>query len=160
MGATMKVEGMEEISRMLTEVGERAGEVASKALYAGAGVMADAYAAAASGITAEKFHYAFSGSKRGTSFEEKAALVGKAGIAKFQKNGAEVLTSVGTTGKLGYVEIHGKKIAVRLLANAINKGTEFRIPSRVWRGAVEKAKGAASDAIVAKAQELFDQITK
>lgn len=160
MAMTMNVSGMEEISRMLTEAGERAEEVASKALYAGAGVMADAYAAAASGITAEKFHYVFSGEKRGTSFEEKAALVGKSGIAKFEKNGSEVLTSVGPGGKLGYVEINGRKIAVRLLANAINKGTEFRIPSHVWRGAVSKAKGAASDAIMAKAQELLEQIAK
>lgn len=160
MPMTMHVDGLEDLSRMLTDVGEKAGDVAAKALYEGAGVMADAYAEAVNGMTAEKFRYAFDGRKRLASFEEKAALVGKSGIAKFEKNGSEVLTSVGASGKMGYVEIAGRRIAVRLIANAINKGTEFRVADRVFRGAVSNAKGAATAAIIGKAEQLFNELMK
>ena len=160
MSMTMQIQGMEDLSRMLTDVGEKAGDVAAKALYDGAGVMADAYAEAVNGMTAEEFRYAFSGKKRRVSLEEKAALVGKSGIAKFEKNGSEVLTSVGAAGKMGYVEIAGHRIAVRLIANAANKGTEFRVRDPVFSRAVSKAKQAASAAIVSKAEKLIDEMTK
>ena len=160
MAITMQVSGLEEISRMLEKLGDAAPEVAAKALYDGAGVMADAYTDAALSIKAEKFHYAHHGRKRLASFEEKAALVGKTGVAKFSKNGSEVGTSVGLSGKLGYVEIAGRRIAVRLIANAVNKGTEFRTRDTAFRRAASKAKDAASAAIVSKAEKLFDEMTK
>ena len=160
MAMTMQVSGLEDVSRMLTEVGEKAGDVAAKALYDGAGVMADAYAEAVNGMGAEKFRYAFNGRKRLASIEEKAALVGKSGIAKFEKNGSEVLTSISAIGDLGYVQIAGRRIAVRLIANAVNKGTDFRKKDAVFSRAVSKAKGAASAAIVSKAEKLIDEMTK
>ena len=160
MGYTLKVEGIEELSKKLTALGDKAGAVASQALYAGAGVVADAYSAACAGIKAEEFHYVYNGYQRKTSYEEKAALLGKTGIAKFEKTGAEVLTSIGLSGKLGYVEIAGKRIAVRLLGNAINKGTYFRVADKAFRNAVNKAKNPASAAIVSKADELIEEIMK
>ena len=160
MAMTMQVEGLAEVSQMLQQVGEKAGEVAAKSLYDGAGVMADAYAEAVSGMSSEKFFYAHHGKKRLASDEEKAALVGKIGIAKFEKNGSEVLTSVGLSGKLGYVDIAGHKIAVRLIANVINKGTDFRQRSGTFSRAVSQAKGKASEAIVSKAEKLIGEMTK
>ena len=160
MAMTMQVSGLEDVSKMLTEVGERAEEVAARALYDGAGVMADAYTQAANSIKADKFRYAFNGRKRYPSIEEKAAVVGKTGIAKFNKNGSEVETSVGLSGKLGYVEIAGHKIAVRKLAYAINSGTSFMVKQPIFRRAATQAKDAASAAIVSKAEKLFDEMTK
>ena len=160
MAGTMKIEGMADISEMLTKLGEKAQSVAGTGLYEGAGVMADAYAEAVNGMTAEKYRYAFNGAKRRVSLEEKAALVGKSGIAKFEKNGSEVLTSVGAAGKMGYVEIAGHRIAVRLIANAANKGNEFRVRDPVFSRAVSKAKQAASAAIVSKVGKLIDEMTK
>ena len=159
MAMTMKVEGLDELSRKLAQLGDKAEEVASRALYDGAGVMADAYAQAVNSIQTEPFRYAFGDRKRPPSPEEKAALKGKTGVAKFDKNGTEVNTAVGVNGA-GYVNIGGKQKAVRKIANAINSGTSFMVKQPVFRRAVTQAKVAASAAIVAKADQLFDEIIK
>lgn len=159
MAMTMQVEGIEELSRKLTALGDRAEEVAARALYDGAGVMANAYAQAVNSIQAQPFRYAFNGRQRYPSFEEKAALQGKTGIAKFDKNGAEVNTAVGISGA-GYANIAGKQKAVRLIANAINSGTSFMVKQPIFRRAASKAKGAASAAIVGKADQLISEIIK
>ena len=57
MGYTMKVDGFEEFSEKLTQLGDSAPGVASQALYDGAGVMADAVTKSAETIRTEKFHY-------------------------------------------------------------------------------------------------------
>lgn len=159
MALTMQVEGMEELSRKLTALGDKAEEVAARALYDGAGVMADAYAQAVQSIHAEPFRYAFGGRTRAPSPEEKAALQGKTGIAKFDKNGSEVQTAVGLKAS-GYVTIAGKQKAVKAIANAINSGTSFMAKQPVFRRAASQAKGAASAAIVAKADQLIEELTK
>lgn len=159
MAMTMTVNGIEDLSRKLSELGDRAEEVAARALYDGAGVMANAYSQAVNSISTDKFRYAFGGEKRSVSPEEKAALQGKIGIAKFDKNGSEVGTAVGISAG-GYVEIAGKKKAVRMLANAINSGTSFLVKQPVFRRAATQARDAASEAIVAKADRLIEEITK
>lgn len=160
MALTMQVQGIEELSRMLQDLEGQAPGIAAKALYEGAGIMADAYSQAAGEIKAEKFRYAFNGKKRLPSFEEKAAILGKSGIAKFQKNGSEVNTSVGISGKLGYAEINGHKVAVRKLVYAINSGTSFMTKQPVFRRAAAKAGPAASAAIISKAEEEINKLTK
>ena len=158
MALTMQVEGIEELSRKLTALGDKAEEVASRALYDGAGVMANAYRNAAASVRAQPFRYAVF-KKRDPSFEEKAAIQGQTGIARFDKNGSEVQTSVGFSGS-GYVTIAGKQKAVRKIANAINSGTSFMNKQPVFRKAATQTAPAASAAIVAKAEKLIDEITK
>ena len=158
MAMTMKVDGIEELRRKLTDLGDRAEEVAAKALYAGAGVMANAYRNAAASVRAQPFRYAVF-KKRDPSFEEKAAIQGQTGIAKFDKSGSEVQTSVGLKGS-GYVTIAGKQKAVRKIANAINSGTSFMNKQPVFRKASTQTAKAASAAIVAKADQLIAEITK
>jgi len=106
MAITMKFTGMEEISAMLDQLGDQANFVASFALYEGAGVMADSINAAARAIVTEPFRYAGPGQTRLPSPEEKAILLenGSMGIARFDKNGSEVNTSVGYN-KSGYADV-------------------------------------------------------
>lgn len=159
MAFTMQVEGIEELSQKLNELGEKAEAVAAMALYDGAGVMANAYTQAVNSVHAEPFRYAFGGRKRFPSYEEKAALQGNTGIARFDKNGSEVNTAIGFNGS-GYANIAGKQKAVRKIANAINSGTSFMEKQPVFRRAASQASGAASAAIVAKADQLIAEITK
>lgn len=157
MAMTMQVEGLDKVSAMLNRLGDQAENVAARALYDGAGVMADAYSQAVDSIQTEPFRYAFGYRKRLPSPEEKAALRGKTGIAKFDKNGSEVNTAIGLNGA-GYAEVAGKQKAVRQIANAINSGTSFMVKQPVFRKAARTAAEPASAAIVAKADELFNQI--
>lgn len=159
MAMTMQVDGIEELSRKLTALGDKAEQVAAQALYDGAGVMADAYAQAVNEIQAQPFRYAFNGRLRYPSFEEKEALQGKTGVAKFDKNGTEVNTAIGITNA-GYANIAGKQVAVRKIANAINSGTSFLAKQPVFRRAARQTAEAASAAIASKADQLINEITK
>ena len=119
MAYQMKVDGMSEISEMLEKLGDSAQAVASKALYEGAGIMADSIRKGADTIRTAEFHYASNGDTRLPSPEEKEIVqAAAAGIAKFNKNGTEVDTSVGFRNA-GYAELNGKMVPIPKIVNAI-----------------------------------------
>lgn len=112
MPITANISGMEEISKMLDELGDAAESVASLALYEGAGAMAKAINESALSIRTAPFKYAKPGTTRLPSPEEKQILLdnGTMGIAKFDKNGSEVNTSVGYN-KTGYANVNWNHMA-------------------------------------------------
>ena len=107
MAIRMAITGMEDVSEMLSELEDKADFVASMALYDGAGEMAKAINEAAQSIKTAPFKYAPPGQTRLPSPEEKQILLenGAMGIAKFDKDGAEVNTSVGYN-KSGYANVN------------------------------------------------------
>lgn len=151
--------GLQEVLQQLEKIEGAAEAVAARSLYMGAGVMADAYASAVNSIETEPFRYAPPGSYRKPSPEEKAALAGKIGIAKFDKNGSEVGTSIGLQNA-GYTQLAGKTKAVAQIANAIDSGTSFMHKQPVFRRARSKAKAAAEGAIAAEAEKILNELTK
>lgn len=159
MAMTMKSEGLDELGSRIAQLGIRAQEIASAALYDGAGVMAGALKKGVNSIETESFKYAPSGKTRKPSPQEKAALQRKVGIAKFHKNGSEVDTLVGM-GRSGYCQISGKKKPVIVVARSINSGTSFMEKQPVIRKAITQNKAAAEAAIVAKADAMINEITK
>ena len=160
MAMVMNTEGLTEVSEMLTRMGDRAQDVASGALFDGAGVVADAFTAAVNSIRTAPFKYARPGETRLPSPEEKAALLGKSGVARFRKNGSEVDTVIGISGSAGYADVAGTPKAVRLIARSINSGTSFMVKQPVFRKAKSQSTKAAEAAIVAKAETMFEEIIK
>lgn len=162
MPYTLKVEGMESITEMLSKAENAAPGIAAQALYKGAGVVADEIGKEARGLqTSNAFWYAHGGKQRYPSPEEKEALVsaGAAGIAKFRKTGNSVDTSVGY-GRSGYVTINGKQKPVAVIANAINSGTSFMKKQPFIRKAIAQAKGKATDAITEEVERLVGDLLK
>ena len=160
MAMTISTSGMEALDKMLSQLGSKAQDVASGALFDGAAVVADAFAAAVGGIQTEPFKYAPPGSKRKPSPEEKAALMGKTGVAKFRKNGSEVDTIVGLTGSAGYADVAGHAKPVIEIARSINSGTSFMDKQPIFRKAKSRSTNAAKAAIVEKAEKMIQEITK
>ena len=157
MAMTIKTDGLEELGAMMAKLGEKANEVAGKSLYEGADVVGDAFTKAISSIKTEPI----GNSKRKMrlpSPEEKAALEGKSGIAKFRNTGDGVDTMIGISGAAGYASVNGKPKAVRLIARAINSGTSFMKKPPVFRKAVNSSKAEAQAKIADKAEELFNEI--
>ena len=158
MAMTMKVVGLDDVMNTLAGLNKNAEAVAAESLYEGAGIVADAFANAAKSIRTEPFTY--KKKQRLPSPEEKAAVVGKTGIAQFTKNGSEVNTLVGVSGAAGYADIGGKPKAVRLIARSINSGTSFMPKQPVFRKAKSASQKAAKAAIIRKAEEMLNEITK
>jgi hypothetical protein len=96
--------------------------------------------------------------KRYASPDEKAALIGKSGIAKFDKNGDDVNTVIGVSGAAGYANVGGKPKAVRLIARSINSGTSFMHKQPVFRQAVSRNRKAAKEKIVSTAEKRINEI--
>ena len=159
MAYSFKAEGMDELGRTLSKLGNAAQGVAAASLYEGAGVMADAVSREVRGISTEPFRYASGGRKRKPSPEEKALIeAASKGVAKFKKNGLSVSTSVGLS-KSGYGQLGSKTKPVPQIANAINSGTSFMQKQPFFRKAVSKTQNAAAAAIGDGIRKRVEEIT-
>ena len=161
MPGGMNTDGIEELDRMLEDLGTMAGPIAARALYDGAAVVADEYAKAVKSIKTGPRNWP--GNMRNKARyalpEEKAALMGKTGVSRFNSDGGpEINTIVGVAE--GYVEINGRPVAVKLLARSINSGTWFMKKQPVFRKAQRASKSAAQEAMVATADALINEIIK
>lgn len=160
MAWTMKVDGMEELSEMLSQMSERAEGVAAGALYDGAGIMRGEIAQGAANIKTAPFKYARSGQTRLPSPEEKAIVeAASVGIAKFNKNGGEVDTSVGFKNA-GYTQLKNKTVPIPKIVNAINSGTSFMKKQPFVRKAASAAAPKAMEAMRKYIETEFEAIRK
>ena len=158
MAYYMNVGGMEELSETLEKLEERAPAVAAQALYDGAGIMADEIRRGAKSIKTAPFKYARAGQTRLPSPEEKEIVVAAgAGIAKFDKNGTEVDTSVGYRAS-GYATLKGRVKPIPLIINSINSGTSFMNKQPFVRKAKNKGSPKAIQAMKDKIEESFEAI--
>jgi hypothetical protein len=153
---TIKTDGLDDLNEMLAKLGAKAEEVAKKSLYQGAAIVADAFTSATKSIRTEPFKG--KKDKRLPSPEEKAALIGRTGIAKFKATGSEVDTLIGITEAGGYAYVGNTKKAVRLIARSINSGTSFMNKQPVFRKAKNASQKSAVAAIIKTANEMYDEI--
>ena len=158
----MKIDGMAEVSELLEKLDKRAPAVAAKALYEGAGIMANEVNKGADAIRTAPFKWASrkQGETRLPSPEEKEIVQkAAAGIAKFNKNGTEVDTSVGFRNA-GYAELAGKMVPIPKIVNAINSGTSFMKKQPFVRKAASSASPKALEAMRKCIEEEFEAIGK
>lgn len=160
----MKSVGLsEELAKMLQAV-EKADEAASKALYKGAGIMADAYKAAANSIPTEKNRFVKPGDPpRHATVAEKNAIARGLGIAKFAHDDDGVDTSVGLNNAGYAANIKTEKYPngkpIPLIANSINSGSSFIIKYPFARMAEAAARTKAVQAMDAEGQRILDEVT-
>ena len=159
MPIQMKVEGLAGLSEQLSQMGESAQGVAASALYEGAGVMADAIHKGADTVNTEPFHYAVFVTRLPSPEEKAIVQQAGVGIAKFDKNGAEVNTSVGYKNA-GYATLNGKKKPIPQIVNAINSGTSFMKKQPFVRVAATNAAKPAEAAMTKLIEQKFDEILK
>lgn len=116
----VKTEGLDDIEKMIADLGDKAKFVASMSLYDGAGVVADAVDEEARNIQTEPFHYAAVDgvTTRLPSPEEKQILLdnGAMGIAKFEDESGTVETSIGYDGT-GYAHVNWNHMSSKARTN-------------------------------------------
>lgn len=168
----LKVDGMAEISRQLEQLEEKAPAVAAQALYEGAAVMQKSILSEMASIKTAPFKYAKSGEQRLPSPEEKEVLEhAGVGIAKFDKDGTEVDTSVGFN-QSGYAEVnfrhmrskartnYGGAKPVGVIANSINSGTSFMHKQPFVRKGMRQGSPKAMQVMQEKIEQAFEAMTK
>ena len=153
----MKVEGLAEISELLSELEEQAEPVAARALYDGAGIVADAITKRAEQIKTSTKSVR-NGRRLPTPAEKEIVLKASAGIARFDKNGTEINTSIGYRNA-GYADLNGKTVPIPVIVNSINSGTSFMKAQPFIRAAATKAEPKALQAMKAKVESELEAIT-
>lgn len=158
----MKVDGLAEVSELLSQLDSQAPAVAAQGLYDGAGIMAEEIKKGAESIRTAPFHYAVfpeATNRLPTPEEKEIVMKASAGIAKFRKNGSDVDTSVGYRNA-GYAEVKGKTRPIPAIVNAINSGTSFMKKQPFVRKAAKKAESKSMEAIKATIERRFNEIIK
>lgn len=161
MPGTITVTGLDDLGSMLTEMANNASGAASRALYEGAGVVADTMKQEVGSIRTEPFRFAKEPGETRLPSPEELAIVkaASAGIAKFRDDGTEVDTSVGFKNA-GYAYLVGKRVPIPKIVNAINSGTSFMQKQPFVRKAATKATTKAVAAIQKRIEAEFDAIGK
>lgn len=159
MPYTMKVDGLDEISKMLSEMENKAETVASKALYEGAGIMAEELNKSAERIKTAPFHYAVFVTREPSPEEKEIITNAGAGIAPFRNGGTEVETSVGYANS-GYAMLKGKMKPIPQIVNAINSGTSFMKKQPFVRKAASTGGKKASKAMKEIIETEFEAMIK
>lgn len=162
MAYELQVDGMAEISEILDKMGDSAPGIAARALYEGAGVMADEINRGAAMIQTAPFKWASRrrSETRLPSPEEKEIVQNAtAGIAKFNKSGTEVDTSVGYRNA-GYATLKNKTVPIPQIVNAINSGTSFMVKQPFVRKAAKAGGTKAMQAMRSSIEKDFEALTK
>ena len=150
---------LDKISEMLAKIGEKAEPVAKKALYEGAGIVADEIQKNANHIPTAPFKFVRSGTRLPSPEEKEIVVNAGVGIAKFNGSGSEVNTSVGYKAS-GYAELKGKLKPVPLIAASINSGTSFMKKQPFFRKAANSGGKKATEAMKGVVETEFEAITK
>lgn len=159
MPFVMEIDGMAEVSELLTKLEEDAPKIAAKALYEGAGIMADEIKKGAESIRTAPFKYAREGTRFPSPEEKEIVMKAGVGIAKFNKEGAEVDTSVGYRNA-GYADLNGKQKPIPMIVNAINSGTSFMTKQPFVRKAASSGGKKAMEAMKTAIEAEFEARTK
>lgn len=158
--ARMTVKGLTDWSIKLQELGEAAGDVMAKAVYAGAGAVADAVKSAIDTIP-EQQGYMPDGTQRvSATRDEKADLKEGLGISTFDNVGGKVSCAVGFEGYSRHkTRKYPKGVPIPMIARSIEKGSSVRAAYPFVRRAAQKVKESAKSSMVDAAQKAIDEIT-
>lgn len=160
MGYKVRNTGMNEVNAMLEKLEQGVNGIAAQAVYEGAGIVAEELNKQVKGIQTAPFKYASRGNRRLPSPEEKAAIEGRVGIARFDNQGGTyVQTSVGFSNA-GYADVAGHIRPVPLLVNAINSGTSFMKKQPFVRKAASSGGKKAAAAMIKTVEEKLEALTK
>lgn len=160
-GVSCEIVGLDEMIKRLDGLGAKTEDLLSKALYAGADVMADGLKSALQSLPEDS---GFKNIKKGdtprnvVSRHDKEDLISHMGISRFQKKNGSVYARIGFDG---YGQIKTKKFPngrpVVLIARSINSGSSVRMKHPFIRPTLTQYKSAA---IQAMQKVIADEINK
>lgn len=143
--AKMYIKASDEYAKKLSKLKGNTDKISEKAIYNGAGIVADAIKDSIKGLPVNNQYGTESDPIRGVSSRQKADLIDGFGVAPMRKEAnGDVNTKLGFGG---YGRTPTKKypkgVPNQLLARSVESGTTFRVKTPFVRPAVRKAKADA-----------------
>ena len=164
--ATFKLRGFDEYIAQLERIDENSDETIKRAVYAGAGVVADAVKSELDKLPVGPYQYAPKGFMLSTiTTDQLKDLQGSFGISKFQEYAYGVSSSLGFTNvKLGFdgygstpTTKYANGVPNSMLARSIESGTSFRQKNPFVRRATNAVK---NEAVEVMGETITDEIKK
>ena len=135
--------------------------VASAALYAGAGVVADAIKAEIRNLPEEKGYLKEGDRRNVVTPDEKQDLLEGVGIAHFKHENGNIDTAVGFDGYTRHeTDKYPSGVPLPLIARAIESGSSVRQKHPFVRKAAKSCETAAKAAMEAAARKKFEELSK
>ena len=158
--ARMEIKGIEEYALKLSKLGKNTEAVAGKAVYAAAGIVADAIKENISALPevaeVENLKAYRKGGKSGITKRQKKGLMSSFGISKMQKDKGVYNVKLGFDG---YNEIKTRKYPTgqpnQLIARVIENGSTHMDKHPFIRPALNQSRKAAKEAM----QKVIDEET-
>lgn len=156
----MTVTGLEDFSAMLKALGDKGQDVAKAAVYAGAGVLAEAVKAEISALPEEEGFLPPGDLRSVITSSDKADLISGVGISRFDDTGGSITAAVGVNG---YSSTPTKKypsgVPLPLIARSIESGSTVRRKNPFMRRAGNAAKARAPQAMTEAAMAKIKELT-
>lgn len=157
--AVIRIDGLENWSRNLERLGNRANEVCAKAIGEGAGIIADAVREELEAIPIDEHFGTPSNPVNGLTRLQKQGLLDSFGISPMDKDGSYLNVKLGFDG---YNNEHtalypnGKPNA--MIARSLESGTSFSKKIRFFTRAVSRSKEQAQRKMDDTMQEMIRRI--
>jgi len=157
----IKIRGDAELTAKLSLLTRQRPEAVKRALFEGAGVMANAMKAAVESLPVDNRMPAKDRPLNVISSRDKADVAAGVGIAHFQDDGDAVDTLVGFKGYVSRTEKnYPNGVPIPLIVRSIENGSSVRAEHPFVGKATRGARSAAVAAIRAKADEEIEKIIK
>lgn len=161
--AKMSIRGMGEYAAKISALGAKQGDVAQKAVYAGAGVVADAVRARLESLPGDKFRrLRFGETFTGVPDEQKRDLLDSLGVAPIDvdKNG-DTNTKIGFSGYGSHpTNSYPQGVPNALLGRSIESGSSVREKTPFVRPAVNATRKSAQAKMGAVVDEEIKKLMK
>ena len=158
--AKMTVTGLEDFSSMIRALGDKGTDVAKAAVYAGAGVLAEAVKAEISALPVEEGFLPPGDLHNVITASDKEDLLRGVGISHMEDAGGKVTAAVGVNG---YSSTATKKypsgVPLPLIARSIESGSSVRRKNPFMRRAGNAAKARAQQAMTEAAMAKINELT-
>lgn len=148
----MQVTGLDELIAKVEKMRQRPEGLVKRALYKGAGVMADALKSAVNAIPTDEAYGTKRHPKAGLLPEEKASLVSGLGISRMESNGGTVSVVIGFKG----MNANGKKNST--VMRRVESGTSIMRKTPTIRPTANRTKAAAFAAMQEQFSRDMDEV--
>lgn len=159
--ARMQVQGMDEVNAMLGRLGGKGTAIAKAAMYEGAREITDEIGAEIARMKESEPGKPRETQKiyRSLTALERRDLEKGLGIAKFRREGDEIMTVIGFAGYGSRkTKTYPSGLPNALLARAIAKPSALRRGRKFTRIALKRKESAAVGAMAKKADEMIEKI--
>ena len=157
--AKVTIDGMAEISKKITALGDAGDAIGKMAVYDGAAVITDELRKQINALPEDEFRYLRDGDQFGViTAQDKADLANSLGIAKIERTAKGIRTVIGFAGYGTHPpRKYPKGLPMAMLARSIESGSSVRAKRPFVRKTVNGKKKLAQAAMIATGERLIEK---